>query len=538
MVALDAAHTPSQRRALIGVGLLFVIELAVIGTLFKHGISFKCLDHWPVQACQGASGSLVALYCVMGAGLLFWMLRPAELRALTAHAGARIWPLAVNGVGVLLALVPVLFLKPGAGTSVILPAFGFWTTGMILMLAGVMLYAAPTPLWRRFIAQNGLSLVPILGFSAIAPYLAALIRPIWHLDTVAAATFHAVAWTLKVLGYDLEVYAKEKVIGADGFYIDVAPQCSGVEGLALVTVFVSIYLSMFRKDLRFPRAFWLFPIGLAASALFNVVRIAVLVAIGVEGNPELAVGGFHSHAGWLMFTLVALGVIALAQTVPALQKNSTSSAGYAAGNVAPLPLLQDPIVAKILPFAIFMLSAMLASAFSQNPSLVYPLRVLLMAGVLVVFWKIYIRLSWRIDPVALAAGIAIGLMWVLIPVEPSDGPAPYGTLTGMLLIGWFILRGLGTIVLVPIIEELFFRDYLESRLRLGTGKGWIILAAVTTALLFAALHDRWVEAFIAGLVFSWVIQRRGTVVDAIVAHAAANALVYSVALATGNLDII
>ena len=537
MVALDTAPSRSIRPALIGIGVLFVLELAVIGTLFKHGISFTCLDHWPAQACQGASRSLVALYCVMGAGLLFWMLRPASLHALTAKAGARMWPLAINGLGLLLALAPVLFLKPGAGTAVILPAFGFWTAGMALMLVGVMLYLAPALLWRRFLALNGLSLAPVLGLGAVAPFLATQIRPIWHLETVSAVTFQAVAWILRTVGYDLEVYPDDKVIGTDGFYINVAPQCSGVEGLALVTVFVSIYLRMFRKDLRFPRAFWLFPIGLAASALFNVVRIAVLVAIGVEGNPELAVGGFHSHAGWLMFTLVALGVIALAQSVPALQKNSDESAHVT--HAAALPLLQDPIVARLLPFAVFMFSALLASAFASNPGVVYPLRVLAMTAVLALFWSIYARLNWRIDPVAMIVGLAIGMIWILIPAAEAEGAPAYGALTGGYLIAWFVMRGFGTIVLVPIIEELFFRGYLEHRLQLGKRTAWKILAALTTAGFFAVLHDRWAEAFVAGLLFSWLVQRQsGRVTDAILAHAVANALIFAVAVATGNLAII
>jgi exosortase E/protease (VPEID-CTERM system) len=319
----------------------------------------------------------------------------------------------------------------------------------------------------------------------------------------------------------------------------VAPQCSGIEGIALVTLFVTLYLCLFRKDLRFPRALLLYPVGILASAAFNVLRIAGLLIIGLEGSPELAVGGFHSHAGWLMFTLVALGIVALAQTVPALQKAPAAGAtGATTPKAPPLPFRQDPIVAAILPFAVFMLSAQLAQAFSQSPSLVYPGRVVLMAGVLALFWPLYARLPWRADPVAVGAGVLIGLAWVLIPVEAGDGPPPYGTLTGVALVGWFLMRGIGTVVLVPIIEELFFRSYLEKRLRLGEGRLWIVIAALIGAALFAALHDRWAEAFVASLIFSWVAWRRGNITDAILSHAAANLVVFSVAWATGQVHII
>ncbi|WVX49846.1 hypothetical protein ROLI_029410 [Roseobacter fucihabitans] len=540
MIAADSP--PSSMRArrgpLIVAGLLLVIELMAIGLIFKHSISFNCLENWPPRACANASGTLVALYCMLAGLFLFSMLRPASLGILFSHAGDRIWPLGINLLGVLVALIPVSFLQDGAGTEVIVPAFVFWSLGMGLLLTGLALYLATHLRWHRFLKEYGLTLIPMLVAAAAAPTLAIQIRPLWHnLDAISQITFDAVAFVVRALGYQVDTPPGTKVIGSGDFYINVAPQCSGIEGFVLVTVFVSLYLLLFRADLRFPWALILFPAGLAASAAFNVLRIAILLIIGLEGNPELAVGGFHSHAGWLMFTLVALGIIALAQTFPAFQKAGSQSQTYGNAPQAQPAFLDDPIVAHILPFVVFMFSALLAQVFSNSPGVVYPLRVLAMAAALILFLQVYRRLSWHVDGVAFAAGLAIGIMWVVIPVPPSDA-APYGSLTGGLLLGWFVLRGIGTIVLVPVIEELFFRGYLENRLRLGTGAGWRVLAAVITAALFAALHDRWAEAFAAGLIFSWVMSRRGSVVDAILAHAAANALVYSVALITGNLAII
>jgi exosortase E/protease (VPEID-CTERM system) len=408
---------------------------------------------------------------------------------------------------------------------------------MALLLGGLAFYIAPLPRWRSFLSENWSALLPVLAVGAAAPWVATQIRPIWRLDTIADITFDAVAALTRAAGYAVDTYPAEKIIGAGDFHISVAPQCSGVEGFALVTLFVSLYLWLFRSDMRFPRAFLLFPIGLAASAAFNVLRIAVLLIIGLEGNPDLAVGGFHSHAGWLMFTLVALGIVALAQTVPALRKSEIGS-NKAKTATKPLPLLQDPTVLRILPFAVFMFSALLASAFVATPSVVYPARVVLMAATLALFWPLLRALPWRLDPVALLAGAVIAAMWLLIPVEASEAAAPYGALTGGALALWFVARGIGTAVLVPIIEELFFRDYLESRLTLGTGLRWRIFAAIVTAGLFAALHARWLEAFIAGLIFSFVMQRRGNVTDAIVAHALANAIIFGWAVVSGNLSII
>jgi len=528
----------SPRAGLLIAALLLVGEVAAIGLIFKHGIAFECLANWPAAACSGASGILIALYCMLGAVLLFGMLKPDRLRELTAHAGARIWPLGLNLAGTAIALLPVFLLHEGSGTAALVPSFILWGIGMALLLAGLGLFLASPARWLNLLQKTGFSLGAVLLAGALAPEFATQIRPLWRLEVVADLTFSAVSWCVRLLGYEIEANPVEKQIWSDDFGISVAPVCSGVEGIALVTIFVTLYLILFRKELRFPQVLLLYPLGIAASALFNVVRISVLLVIGLEGNPALAVGGFHSHAGWLMFTLVALGIIALAQTVPALKRTPETEARLRpAAGATPLSFWRDPVVARILPFAVFMLGALTVSTVSQTPGALYPGRVLVLGAVLLAFLPVYRRLPWRIDPIALAGGAAIGLMWCLISVEPADAP-PYGTLSGGLLVVWFVFRGLGTVLLVPLVEELFFRDYLERRLRMGNGRLWAILAACVTATLFAALHDRWAEAFVAGLVFSALARRRDNIADAILAHATANAIVYAAAVATGNLSMI
>ncbi|WP_420862165.1 exosortase E/protease, VPEID-CTERM system [Algirhabdus cladophorae] len=536
MTALDPQHSSSRQKiALLGALFIFLSELFVIGTLFKHAIDFKCLDNWPIYACQGASGTMIAIYCCLGALLLLFMLRPAPFQRLINQAGQHIWPLGLNLLGAAVALIPLSLLGKNSGTSALIPSFICWGLGMALILIGLALFIAPIGRWSAFLKEEWSSLLPVLVVGSATPYLATIVRPLWHIETIADYTFNAVAWLIQFAGYEIDIYTAEKVIGKGDFHIGVAPQCSGVEGLALVTIFVTLYLFLFRRTLKFPGVLLLFPLGMTASIIFNVIRVAVLLIIGLEGNPELAVGGFHSHAGWLMFTLVALGIVALAQSVPALQKN----AAHTKAAPAPLvPFFQDQTVAFILPFAVFMFSALLATALTSSPALFYPARVVLMVLVLAAFLPIFKRLPWRLDPVAISAGALIGLAWVIIPVDPVEGPAPYGTLTGAALVGWFVLRGFGTMILVPIIEEVFFRGYLEPKMRLGTGRAWILVASLGTAVLFAALHGRWAEAFAASLIFSWVAYRKGNITDAIVSHMAANAIVFGVAVATGNLAII
>ena len=192
---------PRLPRALIAAAGLFVAELAAIGTIFKHNIDFRCLSNWPEQACAGASGTMVAIYCMMGALTLLWMLAPAPFRSLVAQAGERLWPLAINLVGALVALIPIAFLVEGSGTASLLPAFTFWILGMGAMLVGLGLFIAPLPRWRTFVAENWTRLVPVLVVGALAPSFATLIRPLWRAtDTIADVTFSAVAGAIRFLG--------------------------------------------------------------------------------------------------------------------------------------------------------------------------------------------------------------------------------------------------------------------------------------------------------------------------------------------------
>ena len=523
----------------LAAGLL-AAQFLVIGMIFKHVIDFDCRANWGILACGTASKSLAALYCMIAAVGLFAMLRPTLFRELLSDAGHDTRPLLLNLAGFILAMIPVLMLNGASGTAMILPAFALWIAGMGLILAGLFGWLAPWERWRGFLAQAGLPLGVVLFASGLAPALAVRLQPIWQIETISDVTFRVVTRLIEPLGYELYIDPVRKHIGEGDFILSIAPACSGIEGIALVMIFVSLYLWLFRSELRFPRAFLLFPVGIAASMVLNAVRIAVLLLIGLNGQPELAVGGFHSHAGWMMFTIVALGIILIARRVPALHRAAIIQAAPATSLP---PLWRDPVAARILPFAVFMLTAVAVPAISTTPAMFYPIRVILVAATVALVWPVLRGIAWRVSPLSWLAGGLVGLMWVLIPVAPSDGPLPYGTLSGGMVVLWFIFRGIGTVLLVPLVEELFFRDYLEQRLR-GTDMDrpapWlrVLLAAVITAGLFAALHDRWAEAFVAGLVFSAVARRSGRISDAIAAHAAANLVVFAVATMTGNLAII
>jgi CAAX prenyl protease-like protein len=94
---------------------------------------------------------------------------------------------------------------------------------------------------------------------------------------------------------------------------------------------------------------------------------------------------------------------------------------------------------------------------------------------------------------------------------------------------WLIFRVLGSVLTVPIAEELAFRGYLLRRLispdfdTLAPRFTW--LSFLLSSFLFGALHGRWLAGTVAGMLYAWATYRRGKVGDAIIVHATTNVLI-------------
>jgi len=242
MSVLDSHSNLSARNAIFAAVVFIAAELLAIGYIYKHGIDFYCLDNWSRNTCASASYLLVSIYGVIGAFVLYGLLTKKAFSGLFDHAGAQYWPIGLNIVGLGIAMFPVLLLKEGSGASAVIPSFLCWFVGMGMMATGILLFLAPVWVWRDFLRRNGRRLIPLLAGGAVAPFIAIYIRPLWQLESIAGPTFSAVENMILLFGYDVQSNAEHKLIGANDFFISVAPMCSGVEGIALVSIFVTLYI--------------------------------------------------------------------------------------------------------------------------------------------------------------------------------------------------------------------------------------------------------------------------------------------------------
>ena len=521
----DQVTTPTRLLRHRGVAItgFMVLELMALVITHQFFVTFDCGETGAYQACSFLQ-SLVARALVMLAAFAFlvWA-RPQSfsgfLQAAQDHSG-RAW-LGLHLAGVGLLWLPLLLVGTQDLVAFFQTASLLWASGACLAAIGGAFWIASPHAWARILRKDGFILLIVLTGAALVPDLAEFILPIWDWQVITTATFSAVFMVLSLFSSRTFADPPAYIIGVDDFAVHIAQQCSGVEGVALVTAFVCLYALIFRKEIRFPH-YWLvvLPVAIILSLALNIVRIATLVLIGAFVSPEVAVNGFHSYAGWLFFTLLALGIVYSLQTIRWLHRDPARLDRSA-------PLQQDQVAALILPFVVFMLVSVVSQALFPHPALGYPLVAAALAGAAWYFRAQIRALDWAVDPVGLGLGALVGVAWVMLADTGDEGSALSQALAGLapwMLAVWVVFRLAGTVLLVPLVEEMFFRGYVMDRLDRG-GLAMRIVAVAVSSALFAALHGRWVAAGFAGVIFALVMLRRGRLGDAVQAHLAANLVV-------------
>jgi exosortase E/protease (VPEID-CTERM system) len=379
--------------------------------------------------------------------------------------------------------------------------------------------------------------------------------------TIQTATFNSARVVLQHVLPDLVTDAANFTVKTPGYSIEIAPSCSGMEGLGLILAFTSIWLWYLRKECRFPQALLLIPIGLVCIWGLNVVRLCILFLLGDWGYSEISEVGFHSQFGWIAFTAVALIFSVVTQKLSWVRRTSRSVTSTRSGEMqsawletadsVSLQQIEDggespAIRAYLLPFLAILAAAFISRAVSGNFEWAYPLRFIAAALVLKYFWPDLKKLNWRFGLAGPAVGVAVFLVW-MIPswIESlgwvhSQAISPLGAALAGLSPGarftWIGFRVAAAVITVPIAEELAFRGYLARRLisREFESVSFSILTGFSICLssvVFGMEHMKnladWPHlalGTIAGLAFAAALRWRGRMGDAVAAHAVSNLL--------------
>jgi exosortase E/protease (VPEID-CTERM system) len=437
-----------------------------------------------------------------------------------------------------------IFVAEGDATSSPLAVFWVLAWAGVGLGAGVfwMLAAMPAKAWIRLFRQNAPLVWAGIIIMAAFWFLGFINKSKWV--PLFGATFRVVEGLLSVLGQQVICQPAERLLGTEQFAVRIYTACAGYEGIGLISLFVGSYWWLFRSSLRFPQAFVLLPIGILVIWLVNAVRITLLILFGTYFSPEIAMGGFHAAGGWIGFIAVALGLVAISRRMPFFTAGQSEVQREAREG--------DLTAAYLAPLMALLAIILVTRAFSSGAGFdwFYPVRVLGTAAVLWFFWRS--RLTgfdwagiWSGSAVAIGAAVFVvwlGLEWALGFSEgPPALPAALAEMPAGMAAAWLIFRVLGSIITVPLAEELAFRGYALRRLvspdfdKIPLSFTW--LSFLLSSILFGALHGRWLAGTVAGMFYAWAMYRRGRVGDAIMAHATTNALIAADVLILGNWNL-
>ena len=526
--------TPASARLAVFV-LAAVAEAVAIRLLTYETDQFSCSNVSSYALCRGMRALPLSVLFMSVAVALMTLVRPQLWQNYVRLAGTapprRTAAAGLHFLGLGLLLMPLLRFPLADMEAQFTQAAPLLLAGAVLAFLGAALWLLPLRAWKQWFLGNGSFLPLVAAGFFLLPLVVEATGWLWGENRVLTRlTFQAVSGVFALTGTELFTLPGERIIGFKDFSVRIASGCSGAEGVALVAVFMGLYALLARRTLRMG-PYWavLFPLAVCLSWILNILRISVLIWLGANVSPQLAVDGFHSYAGWLMFSLLAFAVLAIVHNMAFFHTKSA-----APGTRPGLPVRADPLFARIVPFILFMMSGTITPLLWENPADGYPLRVAFMLLGLAVFWPALRAIDWRAGPADWLTGCAVAAMWLLLAPETAastaQAPDPF----------WILCRLLGTVLLVPVIEELFFRAYVLERIA-GTSAApsWRVLAGlVVSSLLFAALHDRWVVGAVAGAAFGLLYLRTRRPGGAVQAHMLANAIIAAVAIATMNFDLI
>jgi len=516
------------------LGTLVLIELLVISiwldaeVLRGRGILAGLVHDWGAWTLR--------LSVALALGTLIFAESRVRSRFTRISSASDAYPIRIQWLAahfVLMALFlwlsSTMFREGGAGLSNALMV-GWGAVGVAgFVLAALALI--PPAIWIELARVTGDAWVYGLAAALVASILGTQAQKLWM--PLSHWTLDLVAAMLRPFYAGLVVEPATMTIGIGSFSEEIAPTCSGYEGMGLILAFSSAWLWFFRRQWRFPQALILLPAGVALMWVVNAARIAALMAIGHAGWPRIAEGGFHSQAGWMAFNAVAIGICVVARKIPALSQQEHIAAET-----------DNPTAPYLMPFLAILGAAMVARAASGGFEWLYALRAAA-AVTLWIFRKRYRTLDFRFGAMGVMGGAVVFALWIALEPRGAHAAAPQALLdaSASARLAWIAARIAGAVLFVPIAEELAFRGFLMRRListefekvdwrRFAWGPFLISSAA------FGLLHgDRWLAGVLAGMVFAAVQIRRGRIGEAIAAHAVANILVAVWVLAGGNWQL-
>jgi CAAX prenyl protease-like protein len=199
-------------------------------------------------------------------------------------------------------------------------------------------------------------------------------------------------------------------------------------------------------------------------------------------------------------------------------------------------------IAYSLPMVLFLGCVYLGTLSEKYYPATYVARVILVIAALIFFWKQYTPIRWThlwLGAIVGAVGVFqwVGMQAALEHFVPFFRPSspPFDPTkrfeTAAALWGFVAVRLLGAVLVVPVMEELFWRDFLWRQLlapadfKLATVGEWSWTPFLGVAIAFCTVHGNWwPTAIVWALMIGGLLAYTRSLGACIVAHATTNLL--------------
>jgi CAAX prenyl protease-like protein len=200
-------------------------------------------------------------------------------------------------------------------------------------------------------------------------------------------------------------------------------------------------------------------------------------------------------------------------------------------------------IAYIAPMGAFLLFTWAGGNWPQFYPISYVLKTIAAASLLVIFWRRYTPVKWTHAWLGVLFGVLgivqwIGmqkllwkvpwLWWTSMSAEPFD---PTKAIDNHAILWTFIaIRWAGATLLVPVMEEFFWRDYAwrtiiaPNDFKLAQVGEWDPNAFFIVPIIFAFVHIQWLTAIVWALMIAVLLVRTKSLGACMIAHGVTNFL--------------
>jgi len=214
------------------------------------------------------------------------------------------------------------------------------------------------------------------------------------------------------------------------------------------------------------------------------------------------------------------------------------------------PFEKSPTTARIAPFVIFLALTFCQGQFGEASRYwFYLAKTLVGAWLLWEMRPVVSEMRWALSWEAVVVGVGVFALWVGLdgyyprlseltaklglskdaaPSPPWNPHLQFGEGAGLAWL-FVVVRILGSSLVVPALEEVFFRSWLYRYVAKPDFRSvphglFAPLPFFLTSAIFAFEHQEWLAGLLCGFAFQALVIRKKRLGDAITAHAITNLL--------------